>query len=144
MIEIEITNLADFEKKMNAFPGQVIAAAARVLREEAEEVMTRSKELVPVDLGTLRDSGHVPPTKRIGNTIEVEIVYGGEAKEYAVAVHEHLSHHSPPSWFAAEYAGRPVKFSPAGTGPKFLERPYLEAVPRIPARFIEAFKRIFR
>jgi hypothetical protein len=130
MIRIEITNLADFEKKMNAFPGQVIAEAARVLREEAEEVMTRSKELVPVDTGTLRSTGHVPPTRREGNSVEVDMAYGGPAAGYAVHVHENLK------------AG--IHWSVPGTGPKFLERPYLAALPGIPAKLIEAFKRAFR
>ena len=129
MIKIEITNLKDFEKKMNAFPGQVVEEAALVLREEAEEVMTRSKELVPVDTGTLRSTGHVPPTRRERNTVEVDMAYGGPAAAYAVHVHENIK-----AW---------IHWSVPGTGPKFLERPYVESLQKIPDRLREAFKRAF-
>ena len=139
MIKIEITNLAEFSKKMDALPGKVLAESARTLREEAEEVMEKSKQLVPRDLSTLADSGHVPPTERERNAVSVSMVYGGEAKEYAIAVHEHPSIHSPESW-----SGKTIKWNVPGTGPKFLERPYVEALPKIPARLIEAFKRAFR
>ena len=129
MIKIEIVNLAEFSKKMDALPGAVLAEAAQTLREEAEEVMTRSKELVPVDTGTLRSTGHVPPTRRERNTVEVDMAYGGPAAAYAVHVHENIK------------AG--IHWSVPGTGPKFLERPYIESLQKIPDRLREAFKRAF-
>lgn len=129
MIKIEISNLKDFERKINALPGQVLDEAARVLREEAETVMTASKELVPVDTGTLRSTGHVPPTIKEGNSVEVTMAYGGPAAKYAVHVHENIK------------AG--IHWSVPGTGPKYLERPYLAAIPGIPAKLIAAFKKAF-
>ncbi len=105
--------------------------AERALWRFGNRVMTRSKdEFVPVDLGTLRKSGRVhPPTWSGSATVPVLTVvlsYGDDASPYALAVHEHLSSHSPPSWKAAERAGNPVQFSPAGHGPKYLERPLNE------------------
>lgn len=100
------------EKK---FPGK--ARAALLFR--GERVMTRSKnEFVPADKSILKNSGRVV-LERTG--ITVTLSYGGDAKAYALAVHEHLSPHSPPSW-----RNTTVRFSPSGRGPKYLQKPLLE------------------
>lgn len=92
------------------------------LYEKGEHIMGRSKsEFVPVDLGNLMNDGFVNPTERKGYVISVTMGYGGSADAYAVAVHEHPSEHSPPSW-----QGKEVTFNPSGRGPKYLERPLLE------------------
>lgn len=98
-------------------------ASARAVRREAEEIMADSKSLfVPVDQGTLAGSGGVAMTTT-GDDVEATLSYGGSATDYAVVVHEHPSQYDPPSWVAA---GK-VTFSPAGRGPKFLERPFMAA-----------------
>lgn len=103
------------------YPDRIMRAVYR----RAEAVMTRSKnEFVPVDKGILRNSGHVGTVQRQGRIVSVTMSYGGAAKAYAIAVHEHLSEHSPPSW----RKGTVVHFSPAGRGPKYLERPLFEAL----------------
>lgn len=86
------------------------------LYQEAEKVMAASKRLVPVDLGALRSTGHVPPPEKTGDEITVTMAYGGPAgppfnKEvgYAVHVHENLRAHH--------------KVGQA----KYLEQPYAEA-----------------
>lgn len=104
------------------------AVVGAALFRRAEAVMTKSKQnFVPVDLGALMNSGTVSPPK-IGKEIVVELSFGGPAAPYALAVHEHLSGASPHSWQEAERQGRPVRFSPAGRGPKYLERPLMEVV----------------
>lgn len=112
-----------------AFPGRVVGAAYR----EGERIMTESKEHhVPVDLGDLRNSGHVQKPRREGHTIVIDLAYGGEAAAYALAVHETPSKHDPPSW-----VGKRVRFSPAGHGAKYLERPLMAAVPGMAKRIAE-------
>jgi hypothetical protein len=87
--------------------------------------MTRSKkDFVPVADSTLQGTGHVRLAKV---KIEANLVYGGPAAPYALAVHEHLSKHSPPSWQTAERSGGGVRFNPPGRGPKYLEKPLMEA-----------------
>lgn len=100
------------------------AAAALFIRGEA--IMGRSKaEFVPVDDSDLKNSGHVrPPKFGPGNLITVELVYGGTAAAYAIAVHEHPSTSSPPSW-----SGVTVQFTTGG--PKYLEIPLMQAVPTL-------------
>lgn len=99
------------------------------LYRRAQKIMSDSKEhYVPVDLGPLKSSGHVHPPEYLGRTVTVALTYGDASIAYALAVHEHPSKHDPPSW-----QGVNVKFSPSGTGPKYLERPLMAAVPTLPA-----------
>jgi hypothetical protein len=105
-------------KLVEEFPQHV----ARALYVEAQIEMTEAKRRCPVapDGGTLRASGMVHPPEIHGSLISVQLSFGGAAQDYAIAVHEHLSEHSPPSWVIAE-EGYGVQWSVAGTGPKFLE-----------------------
>jgi hypothetical protein len=120
--------------------GRELAAATY---EEAEAIMADSKEnYVPIDLGTLKNSGYVEPPQIEGDTIVVRMGYGGAAKAYALAVHEHLSEHSPPSWKKAGGAG--VTFSPSDHGPKYLERPLLAAVSKVRAALLKAARKALR
>lgn len=115
-------------------------AVKQALREEAEEISAKSQENTPVQYGALKGSHQVgEPTVEAGK-IGVTISVGGPSAPYALAVHEHLSEHSPPSWKAAEDAGRPVRFTTGG--PKFLENAVTEAADGFAERVgerIEAF-----
>lgn len=96
------------------------------LRYRAELIMSDSKKnYVPVDWSSLMNSGHVAesPDHEFG----MDLVYGGPSAPYALAVHEHLSIHSPRSWRIAESTGGGVVFSPRGHGPKYLEKPLRKA-----------------
>ena len=142
-IDLQVTGVDDVLSRFAQFGEKVIPAAANGLYQEAELIMTDSKRnYVPVDHGVLRASGHVLPPVIEGNEISVHLTYGGAAKAYAVAIHEHLSAYSPWSWRRAESKGRPVKFSPSGRGPKYLELPFLAAarglIARLGARMREA------
>lgn len=116
--------LRDIAKR---FPDRVASA----IYMEANSIMSKSKRLCPVapDGGTLRASGTVHKPERKGRQISVLMSYGGAAQDYAIAVHEHLSEHSPPSWIIAEETGRGINWNADGTGPKFLEIPINEAMP---------------
>jgi hypothetical protein len=103
-------------------------AYASALYEEGERIMAESKEhFVPVAHGTLRATGFVSPPQFENGEITVVLSYGGPAMPYAMAIHEHLSEHSPYSWRVAEQKGSGVHFKIGG--PKYLERPVLEAAP---------------
>ncbi len=54
----------------------------------ANEVLNKSKKIVPVDLGTLKDSGRVEKPASVNGMWEVKIAYGGAASKYAEIVHE--------------------------------------------------------
>jgi len=74
----------------------------------ANDVLNESKKIVPVDTGTLKDSGKVERPKVDSDGIEVEISYGGSASEYALIVHEDMKarHDNGQS---AKYLEKPVK-----------------------------------
>lgn len=78
------------------------------LHREAERIMTLSKrDFVPVDLGTLRASGHVRPPETHGTVVSVTMGYGGAAKAYAVVQHERLDFRHPRGG-QAKYLEAPV------------------------------------
>ena len=122
-------------KIADKFPDRVMAA----LYQEAQVILTEAKRRCPVasDGGILRASGQVLPPERNGRRISVTISFGGAADAYAIAVHEHLSAHSPPSWITAEENGHPVQWTTPGTGPKFLESVINEAMPTMAARLAQ-------
>ena len=99
------------------------------MRAEAETIMTTSKrDFVPIETGVLRASGRVGKVVKLRKTFSITMSYGGAAGAYALAIHEHLSSHSPPSW-----QGKRIKWSKSGTGPKYLERPIRNAAPQFAA-----------
>lgn len=57
----------------------------------ADAVLLESSKIVPVDKGTLKDSGTVKEPVVDQDGIEVEITYGGAASKYAFYVHEDMN-----------------------------------------------------
>jgi len=82
------------------YPQEVKAA----LKTEAEIIMTESKKQVPVDTGSLKNSGFVNEPTQSGQTISIKLGYGGIATKvnprsgeittvYAIYVHENMGYH---------------------------------------------------
>jgi len=101
-------------------PSRIAAA----LYQEVQLVRNVCIERCPVapNGGTLRASIRVEEPIVDGANTSCSIVAGGPEMDYAVAVHEHLSEASPPSWI-----GKDIHWNAAGTGPKFIENPMREA-----------------
>ena len=120
------------------------AMAGKALYREAERIMTDSKaNYVPVapDGGKLRASGLVQPQNVTAGGASVTMGYGGAAAAYALAVHEHLSMHSPPSWIMAEWQGTGVHWHLPGRGPKYLELPFNAARKGMDTRLAAAIRK---
>ncbi len=111
--DVSIEFSPELKRFFRQAPGQFKQAAARALYQEAELVMGKSKEMCPVDTGTLRDSGYVKPPETTADKVSVEMGYGGAAQEYAIYVHENLN------------ANHPVGEA------KFLEKPVNEVKPQL-------------
>ena len=145
-IEMKLDGLDAVITRMTAMGRKIPKTAGATLYAFANVIMTNAKQkYVPVapDGGVLRASGVVEPPETNGNLVSVKMGFGdGPSAPYALAVHEHLSERSPRSWKAAEArttvsgtgtsihttkAGG-VRFNVQGTGPKYLERPFLEAI----------------
>jgi len=122
----------ELDKLAKVFPGHVDKAIVI----EAEIIMTRSKrDFVPINFGVLRSSGHVEDPKRRGDIVTIDMVYGGASAPYALAIHEHPSTHSPPSW-----RGTTVTFHPSGRGPKYLEKPFKQSINGMAGRVAKTVK----
>jgi len=95
---------------LEALPGksnQARQAIARAMHDDASTVLNESKRIVPVDLGTLKNSGKVSRPKVTANEIEVDITYGGAAAPYAIYVHENPeARHAPGKTY--KYLERPM------------------------------------
>jgi hypothetical protein len=101
--------------------GQQAAKAA--LYQEGEAIMTESKRQCPVDLGNLRATGHVSQPEMQQGHITVTLAYGGPSATYAIVQHERLD------------------FRHTVGGPKYLERPTLEAVNGMEQRLRKAIEK---
>ena len=86
-----LTGTADVQAKIAAAMAQIGVKAEAALYQEAELIMTEAKKRTPVDVGTLRDSGHVQPPERDGQGVSVTMGFGGAAEDYAIVQHFDLS-----------------------------------------------------
>lgn len=127
---VEFTGIEKMQKKLAEIERNVMDNAGKRLYQQGLVIMRLAKrEYVPVapDGGTLRDSGHVERPKKVGDNVEVALVFGGPAAAYALAIHEHPSGSSPPSW-----EGKTLNFHLGGNhGTKYLERPLMAATDKV-------------
>ena len=140
------------ERRASLLPEETLRRAEAILRASAEEVLTEALALVPEDLGDLRASGRIEED-RTGNSVVVEVKFGGPTAPHAVFVHEgtNAPRKAPPpgvilAWVKRHFAvsnkeakriayfiGR--KIAREGTQPiKYLEIPSRRAIPKITAR----------
>ena len=126
--KIETKGLEGAIKRLKALGGNIQKEVAPALftsmSVDVEGVAKESFTPVSPGGGTLRDSIHTTLPKIRRGSVSVSVVAGGPAEDYALRVHEWLD----PS----------VKWSVPGTGPKFLERPFLEATPKIKHALLKA------
>lgn len=108
---VRIVGLARVRANLRKFGAAGNKALKRQLHTEANLIAGASKDrFVPVDEGVLRSSIHAPlPSEKSGVVIQ-EIVAGGPAAPYAARQHEDMT--------LRHTVG----------GPKYLERPVLEAL----------------
>lgn len=107
------TRLDGFDQmvgKMAKSPERFKRAVGAGMYAAANNVMTASLEIVPVDSGALKGSGYVTLPEESGSgELVVEMGYGGDAKEYAERQHEDTS----------------LQHKDGGQA-KYLQRPYME------------------
>lgn len=104
----KIRNFRQLDDVMRKLGKNSLRLMAGALYTEAEDTMTESKATwVPVDLGTLKSTGHVELPVFEGQTVRVRLAYGGPAAPYALKQHEDttLQH---PGQGRAKYLEGPV------------------------------------
>jgi hypothetical protein len=103
VVGLELKGSEEVIGKIQAAMLQIGVKAEAALYQVAEQEMTESKKRVPVDLGNLKNSGHVQHPERDAEGISLKMGFGGPAgagnvggetnKEdvgYAIVVHEDL------------------------------------------------------
>jgi hypothetical protein len=114
MGRIRIEGLDQLQAKLKAAGKTAPKHLAGPLKLEGELIMTKSKQLAPVDLGTLRASGVVHSPDIRAKSVVVELGYGGAASAYALVQHERtdFSH----TVGQAKFLEQPVKEAKKGFG----------------------------
>lgn len=139
---MQVRGIAQMRSTLRKIAEQYPKKVAAALYVEASIEMAEAKRRTPVAAvngGTLRASGLVSEPIIEGENISVTMSFGGAAQDYCLAVHEHLSEHSPPSWVIAEENGG-IEWNASGTGPKFLESVINESRPYMAARIARRIK----
>lgn len=89
MVSVTLTGFTELEARLQSLGAQTPQTIATALYEEANAIMADSKtNYVPVDLGTLSNSGKVDPPVTEGTGISVTLGFGGPSAPYAIVVHE--------------------------------------------------------
>jgi hypothetical protein len=87
---VHVTGLDKVTSNMTGVQAMAKRRGKSVVRVEAEKVMLQAKRLAPVDDGVLQASGRVHPAELEGTKVTVRLTFGGDAKDYAIPVHERL------------------------------------------------------
>lgn len=129
--------IATLKRIADKFPDRVAAALYQI----AQYIMTEAKRRCPVasDGGVLRASGMVSQPVRSGRKISVTMSFGGAADAYAIAVHETISPHDPPSWTIMYENGGMISWTSTGTGDHFLSSvidEYMTVMPQMLAAML--------
>ena len=129
--------IAKLHKLATVFPDRVAAALYQI----AQQILTEAKRRCPVasDGGVLRASGMVSQPVRNGRNISITISFGSGAIAYAIAVHETISAHDPPSWKVMYENGGMIQWTTPGTGDHFLSsviNEYMTVMPTLMAAML--------
>lgn len=111
---IVLTGLRELSNIVHNGGDKALQAMAQGLYLEAQMAFNESQNLVPIDTGILKSSGHITSPKVTSDSVEITIAYGGPATDYAFIVHERVYapsgkkvYHRPPT--RAKYLETPVK-----------------------------------
>ena len=110
-MSVKIEGIDNLLAVLKRVPGLMDRAIESSLTKEAFDIMAESQRVVPRKTGRLRASKAVD-VSRSPRGWTATLGYGGDASEYAAAVHE-----GQESW----------NWNVAGTGPKYLEGPVMAA-----------------
>lgn len=123
-LNIKVLGTQKIKERLRRMEGLIPNAVAQGIYLEGNNVMTESKEMSPVEWGTLKNSGYVTLPEMHGGRLVSELGYGGPAAEYAVVQHEHIEYRHP-----------------EGGEAKFLEKPFYQRAPSIPSNIARLARR---
>lgn len=94
-VSMKIVGTSELIKNLQAAGPRGVKAVGAGLYVEAQNILTEAKKEVPVDLGTLKNSGYATLPVISGQNVTVELGFGGSAKDYAVIQHERTDFNHP-------------------------------------------------
>jgi len=100
---------------------KAMMTAGQVLYKEGAKIFEESQDEVPVDTNALRTSGQLGLPHLEGQSVVVEISYGGAAVDYAMIVHEDLEMSHRPGK-KAKYLEDPARRALVGMEDRILEK----------------------
>lgn len=106
---MKLTGAKKFQRRLERMDKTIPTAVREEVKASREHLAIASARVCPVDETTLVSSQYDVSTN---DGMGAEVGYGGEASDYMWAVHENLDPN--------------VHWSKPGSGPKYLETPFLE------------------
>jgi hypothetical protein len=73
----EMTGVEAVLARLRQIGAEIIPLAGIALQQEADAILEQSKRLVPVETGSLRDSGHTEDVVIAGPVVSTGVRYGG-------------------------------------------------------------------
>ncbi len=124
---VSVTGGDEIRRNLRNIQNVTPEAAGAALFTEAEFIMTDIKtQWVPVDVGTLKDSGRVLQPEITADLASVTLGFGGAASAYALIQHEGFFNH------------------PGQGRRKYLEEPLRIAAPRLGAKLAIKIGNVWR
>ena len=120
MSDLELQGVRELERALDKAGDKANKALAAAMFEEGNRIMTRSKMITPVDIGTLRNSGTVLRPEMRGNQIEVQMGFGGAASAYAEIQHERTDYHHTVG--EAKFLKKPLDAAKQGLAQRLAKR----------------------
>jgi hypothetical protein len=142
-MDFKINGLEELIQRLNDSRRKLRQNVAKEMYQFAEEIMTDSKQVVPVLTGALMNTGKVFPPVEDSNSVTVELGYGDESVDYALIVHEELdmsrgSVFGPLRKGAKRIAPHPINWTRPGSGPKYLQNPFDQKSDQLAPRLAKA------
>ena len=141
-ISFDVKGLSTLILRLEAMSAMAPQLAQDILQREGNNILNdANNRYVPIETQELRDTGKVSPVTVTPTGYSVTISYGGDGSrvdEYAIAVHEHPSSSSPPSWLGKS-AGQ-IKWTKPGTGVKYLLNALSNNVAGLLSRMSDRYK----
>ncbi|MBU9714420.1 hypothetical protein [Evansella tamaricis] len=123
----------DLAKMLNSAPDKLEAKLIEGMTENAEDLLSVSQQLAPLEEGGLMESGSIEQPQKVGNEIQAKVGY---SKEYALRRHEDIYQLGPVSAKKPKVDGMHV-------GRKFLEKPSKKYGEMYSERLMEKSKEVF-
>lgn len=118
---VEILNASQLISLLAKGGAGVTGAMGGALYAEGNDMMREAKEQIPFRTGTAKGSGRVFPPAVIGNSVYVDLGFGGAASDYVEILHENQRGASFLNGKKDHYLSDPVRQMATGLDDRLLD-----------------------